>query len=286
MSNLEDLISNDAELSSIIGHSPIDVRTALEHMAGRSIIKVSYGERSKPSRTQSVRLSMNWNLAKWKLMENSELKESDDHHEAIIFPIRPGLTAPLQILAGNQQRHGDKKAGKSSEEFSAWNRIFEAFAQNRDLDERESKSTEKVAKGLADAHPVDQILVLVRHFGARIPTLSLLASNWDHYAEQYEHEHQNLDLFEIQHKQQELNQKARDAAVQLLEKRKELELSEEEVLVLELLSQHRHPRRQLFWAYQQRIRYPKLANFFKENEGLMLAITQSGQIIKDKGHPS
>jgi hypothetical protein len=169
---------------------------------------------------------------------------------------------------------------KSNAELEAWHRVFESFARGREMDEHEQKTTRSVAMALADAHPIDQILVMVRHFGARIPTLSLLASNWDHYAEQYEQEHQRLDLFEVRQKQAELDQKARDAALVAIEARETLNLSDEEMQVLEVLSQHRHPRRQLFWAYQQRIRYPKLSSFFNENASLMLPITHSGQVVK------
>lgn len=204
-----------------------------------------------------------------------------DHHEAIIFPFRKG--APnLQLLEG--RRH-DASADrpiihKVATEMEAWNRVFDSFIRGRDLDEHEHKTTQKVAKAMALAHPIDQILIMIRHFGQRIPTLSLLASNWEHYVEQYEQEHQKLDLFEVRQKQSELDQKARDAATVMLEKRADLELSDEEVQILELLAMHRHPRRQLFWAYQQRIRYPKLSNFFADTNDLMLPITQTGQVVK------
>jgi len=133
---------------------------------------------------------------------------------------------------------------------------------------------------LAEAHPIDQVLVIVRYFGQRIPTLSLLASNWTHYTELYEQENQKVDLFEVRQGQLELDQKVRDAASLALERRASLELSDEEMQILEMLSEHRHPRRQLFWAYQQRIRYPKLQSFFADNHALMLPITHNGQIVK------
>jgi hypothetical protein len=148
------------------------------------------------------------------------------------------------------------------------------------LDEHEKSVNRKVAEALGAAHPVDQILVMIRHFDKRIPTLSLLASNWDQYAEQYEDEHQKLDLFGQRQKQFELDQKVREAAQSAFERREQLDLSEEETQVLDLLANHRHPRRQLFWAYQMRIRYPKLTSFFSDTHSLMLPITQNGTVVK------
>lgn len=280
MSGLENLVSNESELASIIGHSPLDVRTALERLTGRSIIKSHYGDGTQAPKLQSMSLGMNWDVSKWKLTENSEAY-GNNHHAAIIFPFRKG-SPNLQLLTGHRQEsHSDKPIiHKSQNEMEAWNRIFESFIRGRDLDEHEYTSSQSVAKILASAHPIDQILIMVRYFGQRIPTLSLLASNWEHYTELYEQENQKLDLFEVRQKQMELDQKARDAANNALEKRVELELSDEEVQILEMLSSHRHPRRQLFWAYQQRIRYPKLASFFADNQSLMLPITHSGQVVK------
>jgi hypothetical protein len=159
-------------------------------------------------------------------------------------------------------------------------RILDVFSRNRDLDDHETATNRKVAEALSHAHPVDQIIVMVRHFDLRIPTLSLLASNWEQYAQQSEEEHQRLDLFGQRQKQFELDQKVRDAAHSVLERRDQLDLSQEEVQVLDLLANHRHPRRQLFWAYQMRIRYPHLGQFFSENHNLMLPITQSGTVVK------
>jgi hypothetical protein len=157
---------------------------------------------------------------------------------------------------------------------------LDAFSRGREIDEHERKINRKVADALEAAHPVDQILVMIRHFNQRIPSLSLLASNWDQYAELYEDEHQKLDLFGQRQKQFEQDQKVRDAAQSALERREQLDLSEEESQVLDLLANHRHPRRQLFWAYQMRLRYPKLSSFFTETHSLMLPITQNGTVVK------
>ena len=50
--------------------------------------------------------------------------------------------------------------------------------------------------------------------------------------------------------------------------------------MLNILIRHRHPRRQLFWAYQLRSRYTNLSSFFADNVALMLSVTSSGTVVK------
>ena len=121
---------------------------------------------------------------------------------------------------------------------------------------------------------------MIRHFGKRIPSLSLLASNWAQYVEKYEDEHLTIDFVGVRKKHHDLDQKVRDASLSALERRDMTELSEEEGNVLNVLAYHRHPRRQLFWAFQMRNRYPKLAEFFKATQDLMLPITEGDMVVK------
>jgi hypothetical protein len=113
----------------------------------------------------------------------------------------------------------------------------------------------------------------------RIPTLSLLASSWQHYQELFETETMKVDMLGARQKHQELDQKIRDQAKSQLEDPK-IEWSEEERTVLQIIIRHQHPRRQLFWAYQLRSRYPKLSQFFTDNASLMLSVTTGGSVVK------
>src|SRR5262249_3593853 len=140
-----------------------------------------------------------------------------------------------------------------------WKRILEAFLEGRDnLDETEVQNAERDAKILVDTHPVDQVLIVTRHFGTRIPTLSLLATAWHHYQTLVEEETEKVDILEARHKHIELDHRLRDSVELLLQQKQDNKLNEEEVGLLEMLFNHRHPRRQLFWAYQSRGRYPNL----------------------------
>jgi hypothetical protein len=120
---------------------------------------------------------------------------------------------------------------------------------------------------------------MIRHFGLRIPTLSLLASSWQHYHDIFENETQKVDLLGARQKHQELDLKLRSQAEALLAA-DDQNLTEEERGVLNILLRHRHPRRQLFWAYQLRSRYPGLTSFFADNVSLMLSVTSGGMIVK------
>jgi hypothetical protein len=277
MTGLENLITTESDLASIVGHSAREVQQAIEELEGRHIIKSRYGDGRQTPKLQSLSLSIQWDMAKWKL----GLKESPSHHEAVILPFKKGFPK-LSVVEGRRgDAHNDRPIiHRALSDDDTTKRIIEAFTRGRELDAHEETTNLEVAVTLASAHPVDQILVMIRHFNTRIPSLSLLASNWDQYAELYEDEHQRLDLFGQRQKQFELDQKVRDAAQAAIERRTDLDLSEEEVQLLDLLANHRHPRRQLFWAYQMRIRYPKLSVFFSDTHNLMLPITQSGTVVR------
>ena len=277
LTGLENLITTENDLATIVGHSAREVRQAIEELENRQIIKSRYGDPSQTPKFQSLSLSVQWDLSRWKL----GLKEIPTHHEAVILPFRRGFPK-LSVVEGKRHEdpHDRPIIRKATSNEDTTDRILEAFSRGREIDEHERKINRKVADALGGAHPVDQILVMIRHFNQRIPSLSLLASNWDQYAELYEDEHQKLDLFGQRQKQFELDQKVRDASQSALERREQLDLSDEESLVLDLLANHRHPRRQLFWAYQMRLRYPKLSGFFAETHSLMLPITQNGTVVK------
>lgn len=277
MTGLENLLTTEHELALVIGYGAREVRQSIDSLESRHLIKSRYGDGSQSPQLQSVSLAMQWDMSKWKL----GIKESTSHHEAVILPFRRGMPK-LSIVEGKKSDdHLDRPIiVRVPTDAETTQRILDIFSRGRDLDDHEMQTNLRVAEALTQAHPVDQILVMIRHFEHRIPTLSLLASNWDQYAQQYEDEHQKLDLFGQRQKQIELDQKVREAAQLILDKLDNLELSADEVQVLDLLANHRHPRRQLFWAYQMRIRYPNLVTFFTDTHSLMLPITQNGTIVK------
>ena len=272
VSGLDQFITTESELASLIGYDDTTLRATLGELAGKNIIRLHYGDTTDAS--ASLRIGMQYDTSKWVLAYGVEATSTSQ--DAIVFPFRRQGGANLLVMEGQKK---DKPRTRSEEEKSTGQRVLESFIQNRSLDEDELEQAQAAATMLAEVHPVDQVLLMLRHFGLRIPTLSLLASSWQHYQEIFEAETQKVDMLGARQKHQELDKKLRDQAEALLAKT-DAELSEEERTVLQILVKHRHPRRQLFWAYQLRSRYPHLAAFFADNVSLMLSVTSGGTVVK------
>lgn len=270
-SGLDQIVSTESELASLIGFEQQDVIDCIESLSVRNIVRVKYKANQNMDHP-SLRIGMDYDVTKWNL-DNDEDK-SGHHQDAVVFPFRRREGAALHLVEkeNHQENAGKKKA--------TWKRVFDSYALGRSLDDRDITQAEESAKVLVETHPVDQVLLMIRHFELRIPTLSLLASSWQHYQEMFEEETQKVDLLGARQKHQELDQAVRDEAQKVIDQADELELNEEERNVLQILIKHRHPRRQLFWAYQTRNRYPNLHGFFADNASMMLAVTSSGAIVK------
>ncbi len=269
VSGLDQFITTEQELASLIGYDDTTLRSTLGELAGKNMIRLHYGDTTNGDST-SLRVGMQYDMSKWVLNYAVEGTSQD----AIVFPFRRQGTANLLVVEGHK-----KDPKKKPEESTTWQRVLESFIQGRSLDDDEVTQAEEAAEILVEVHPVDQVLLMIRHFGLRIPTLSLLASSWQHYQEIFEAETQKVDMLGARQKHQELDMKLREQAESLLMKT-DKELSEEERTVLQILVKHRHPRRQLFWAYQVRTRYPNLGSFFADNVSLMLSVTSAGTVVK------
>lgn len=267
-SGLDEVITTEREMASLIGYSERDIREAASKLAERQIINIRVGDGTQPAHRQSLRIGVQYDTKEWAL----DFDEDVTSHDAIVFPFRRGQN--LQIV----------ETTEPPSDPSTWERVYHSYTEDRSLSELEKNKARLDAKILVDTHPVDQVLLMLRHFRDRIPTLSLLASSWQHYQEMFEDETQKVDLFGARQKHHELDDRFREAVLQTLERKDELDLSSEEVGVLEILVSHRHPRRQLFWAYQLKGRYPNLKEFFEENSKHMLPVTSSGIVVKKRPH--
>ena len=274
VSRLDQFITTETELASLIGYDDEQLRSALTSLVGKNLVRLHYGDASGHGpEAASLRIGIQYDTSKWVLAFAAEATSQD----AIVFPFRRLGAANMRVLDGQKKEPRNGKRGEPESE--TWRRVVESFAQQRSLDDPEVEQAETAAKILVETHPVDQVLLMIRHFGLRIPTLSLLASSWSHYHEIFEEETQRVDMLGARQKYLELDQRVRDQAAALLTKAEE-QLSEEERGVLQILVKHRHPRRQLFWAYQERSRYPNLGSFFADNTSLMLSVTKGGQVVK------
>lgn len=272
VSGLDQFITTESELASLIGYDDDTLRSTLSDLAGKNIVRLHYGDTAHNGDAASMRIGIQYDTSKWILDYDVEITSQD----AIVFPFRRQGTANIRVLEGHKKDH---KLRKHEAEPATWQRVLESFVQQRSLDDDEVEQVEAEAKMLVETHPVDQVLLMLRHFRLRIPTLSLLASSWSHYQEIFEAETQKVDMLGARQKYLELDQKLRDQATARLEKN-DNQITEEERTVLQIILKHRHPRRQLFWAYQLRSRYPNLAGFFADNASLMLPVTTGGTVVK------
>ncbi len=278
VSGLENIITTETELASLIGYDDDTLRVALGELAGKNIVRLHYGDVSGPDPDKSsLRIAMQFDMTRW--IMNYELEATSQ--DAIVFPFRRQGHANLQVFDGQKKDRGAALKKIVGEDQTTWQRVIDSFVTGRSLDDEEVDQVAGAAHVLVETHPVDQVLLMIRHFGMRIPTLSLLASSWQHYQEIFESETQKVDMLGARQKHQELDQKLREQAGALLESGANgKELTEEEKTVLQILKKHRHPRRQLFWAYQLRSRYANLSGFFADNVGLMLPVTTAGTVVR------
>jgi hypothetical protein len=273
-SGLNEFITTERELASLIGYDEETLIKGLESLEKSNLIKMRGGDNnSQLSDRASIRIGIQYDTSRWEFRHDNDVTSQD----AVVFPFRRGRN--FQVLGGTETTVQSPLQTKSKK-TATWQRVIDAFMEDRDPEEEDREKLERDAKVLVETHPVDQVLLMLRHFGHRIPTLSLLASSWQHYQEIFEEENHKIDLQEARQKHHELDIRLKDTVTLLLEKKEKLGLSDEEVGVLEILSRHRHPRRQLFWAYQARGRYPLLKEFFDEASKYMLPVTTHGSVVK------
>ena len=275
VSGLDQIITTEAELCSLIGYEEEEIRGVIESLGQRNLIRAHYKEMNHRTAQPSLRLGFQFDMDRWHLSYEDDVTS----HDAVVYPFVRNHKAQLEVIP--ESKDHEKSTGQAT---TTWQRVLDSFLDKRSLDDQEIEENITSAKILVETHPVDQVLLLLRHFKSRIFSLSLLASNWDHFQELYEEETQKVDLMDARKKHQELDEQLKENSKNWLENAEKHKLSLAEINILKLLIRHRHPRRQLFWAYQARSRYINLENFFSENSNLMLAITSSGAIVKKPNH--
>lgn len=278
VSGMHELITTEKEFASLIGTEESLLHEAMQNLINRNIVavKVHDTHTNQPKNRQSLRIGIQYDVHLWELNFDKDVTS----HDAVLFPFK--REANVHYLHDRDQ---SDITPTIKHPLPTYKRIMEAFLEGRDeVSEQERVNAERDAKILIDTHAVDQVLLMIRHFGTRIPTLSLLASAWHHYQTLFDEETEKVDILEARHKHIELDHRLRDSVEILLQQKSDLRLNEEEVSILEMLFNHRHPRRQLFWAYQSRGRYPNLSEFFSQNSFLMLPVTSSGNVFKKRPH--
>jgi hypothetical protein len=275
---LDQMISNERELAQVLDFANDDITAGVKKLAQLHLIKVHYGHHDHTLESHpSLYLQIQCDLDRWILNPHARNEKvgvwnssADDEQEKVgVLNLKKKAPKAPAVVAG----------GKSS---ATWKRIYQAFTQYHEDGEDRSlqQKSRPAAESLVARHPVDQVLLMIHHFGQRLPSLSELLKKWEHYQELFEQETQQIDMDQAREKHGELDTTLRGRISSWLNNAKERELTSEEIEVLRMIEAHRFPRRQLFWAYQARSRYLNLREFFEENMPLMLAVSSSGVVLK------
>ncbi|MDD9951669.1 MAG: hypothetical protein OXT67_08910 [Zetaproteobacteria bacterium] len=271
-------ITTIAELASLTRHPLHQIEQAVQHLESIGILECRFNGHTglKVDREyESMRIRFEFDTSKWNMQDAGQPITS---YDAIIYPFVKGLNtrhtpteqAPLEL-----------SLMAKDEQVPSWEEVVRLFSQRAgDKAEDDEKSAADGAKLLLRTHPEEQIMLLLDYFGDRLPSLSLLASSWDQFVHQYEVEHLKIDFSNARQKHADLEKKLRQNAKEWLQDSLVEGYSSLEVGLLKLLISHKRPRRQLYWAYQTKERYPRLKDFFEQNKAYMLAVTSKGNIVK------
>jgi hypothetical protein len=270
-SGFQEIVSTETDLSNLLGYPIEEIARALKALRDKSMIGFRYGKSTSTSSVSpSLSMGFQFDIAKWKL----ETAAQPTSQEAIVYPFSRDSQASF-LLVPPVESVSSMLPGKKA---LGWKDLSELFQEIHGLSPEQATQLDLDAQFITKSHPIEQALLLVRHFRARIPSLALLAGSWQQYVELYESETQKIDLFEAKDRHLQIEQALRDSAIRWDHEVQDLSVDEREVL--RVIISHPHPRRQLFWAYQLRIQYPKLQAFFQENADKMLAITSMGTPVK------
>jgi hypothetical protein len=249
-SGADPMIATDEELAGVFGASQIQMETALLSLKERNIIQF---KNTPPPYCLSFQ-------PKWEEWQTDILVQ--DSPEASIYRLE---RAPSPILSVVSQLVSSATPDQTCQRIMDW------FTMEHKIPQEFLSRELGCAKELAQKYPVDLILIFIRHFKKRIPSLEVLLASWDQYLEMYEVETEKIDFLDAKKKQTEMDAILRDNAQKWLESPQSVHFLSEELYILKLLIQHKHPRRQLFWAYQMRSRYQNLMGFFEENAKFMIS---------------
>lgn len=262
-SGMDEILTTYSEFSSLMGYDEDTLREALLSLVDKNMIRLLPGT----SNADSIRISFEFEVNHWIIRQTQDLTPRD----ALIFPFKSKSGAGKKVIIHKAE---------DSAETEAWEVILNEYAREHEPSTLDLATEVKAAHVLTETHPLNQVLIVLRYFGKRIKSLSLLASSWQHFQELFESENHKVDLDDARKKHHLLDEQLRNYAREHLSKAAQHDLSEDEIAVLKVIVYHQHPRRQLYWAYQFHDRYPKLQNFFINNAGLMLSVTTHGTIVK------
>ncbi len=289
VSGIPEVLTSSRELSVLLGMRPGEVEECLEVLVDMNIVKLqrNNGER------MIVCLMMD--PTQWKNLKLPAVRDSGKRRRigdaANVRPIRPqkptitnteedNLGSSLEALSfpmdPGQPKPERTNSDDSSVNLAPIERVLQSFLDfHPEADEARERT---FAETLVATQPTDQVLTMVKSFGAEIRSLGLLVGAWVHYSQKLDKlsAESNTSSLEEYRKQTESSDRLlREAAKTMLKREAQgnISLSTPERVLLHVFEEHDMPRRQLYWALQMTHRYPALKEFFNEVRSLAHAPT-------------
>jgi hypothetical protein len=265
-SGFSKIVLTQKELTNLIDLSEPLVKESLLSLEEKNIIKIRYVENANPRiEEHSFVLGLEMDIRKWKVQSS----KYQTVVEAIVYPLSRKNSSHLESIHSAEIDKEDKIE-----------KVVSTFCKGRTLLEKKKQETRKAASDLIEMYPLEGIVLILEHFSRRIKSLGFLVSSWQHFEELYEQETQQVSFTQAKFKHLEKERILKQNIKKILENSNSL--SKDEIEVLNIIANHKHPRRQLFWAYRVKHKYKGLSDFFSENSHLMLAVTTSGHVLKKK----
>lgn len=269
----EEVLSTSGELSVMLGITERLVRSAIDELASSHIIELM-----PVAKGPTFRLRICLDCSKWENLRRAPQNKKrtqigDAHnihpmpsHDALVFPAQRIGNHKLQALAGGKEKQNKTPQINSEEKLlNDALQIYDAFLNQKSQGTHNPDKEKSYAHLLVESHPVEQILALIQHFGAEIPSLGMLAGAWLHYSEKFHKLNAaTSDLQNYRKKHFTDDKKLRNLSQAELKRGAagKVLLTDDEQLLLQIFVRHENPRRQLYWALQAKERYPHLDDFF------------------------
>ena len=100
-SGLDELVTNEKELSSLIGYPLNVIQEGISTLVERNIVRIRVGENSNvASERQSIRLSIRYDINTWQFDFDRDVTS----HDAVVFPFRRDSNLQLSPMTFSAAR--------------------------------------------------------------------------------------------------------------------------------------------------------------------------------------
>gem|GEM_PF-5010405 len=257
------------ELSCVIKQKENIILDAIYSLQSKRVIKLKESQKGNSFfRPTNFALNVNKNFEEWNL---DSVKKSIIKSEVPIEKVEKVFK--IKLVENKSLYEDSDNQAKLLVDF---------YIGVKGISDYERKNLLKEAKELIETYSFEASLFVLKHFYEKISSFSDLLNHWERYQGTLQKELQKIDFIEAKKQHDKDDKEFCEVTREWICLAKEKLLTEEETRILEILIEHPHPRRQLFWAYRFRDNYPNLKSFFEENLKCMLPVTTKGHPVKKR----